>query len=1283
MLFCVSSVARTQFCPIQNGESCLAEFETDNGINVTWTQTISGSLNFSSPLCLDSNKNPIVRTCCNGVWGKTTSKPCSFYALKFSFKCPPGYQEVPIGGGRYICVSLSQPKMWAADCVKSGTQMSFLDLQDDDRAKVFSFLTKRNIKQVWLPAKRQSRYEPIVWELPGHLWHRPVEFENYNIQVRKDIFKGNCVKLIVDTNFLVEADECEKALPVLCVYKYSGLLRTTCAEGREGFETRYATQGKCFFVETFTKALTDAPKTALPGAKDLFSASTIERINIFSEISRELNLQEDARCLVRANGINGSFTVLDHNGKLLVSSYFNCIAWEYRRNVSQPEISLRFDEAQGRLGLTVYSPESIWRSDINSTGINCFTNSDDELVKVLKVKRLVWSGSFKMGIGLMARNVSKAIYEVKMAGDGPGYYWCEAHALPDMSLIKSVQVVASRKQKGSTYSTLMDVLLPNGALDDRKGLKQLAKSFREFLRLSSMQQDHDAQVMAHRVSSVRVMKIESFDPATGRAEIVFHLTVNMNESVVTALDRSFLGAPSLEVFDDKLGVPNYVIEYYKAKEILYRVLRNVSSNHFRFLSLNSTEYCLPVNLSGTQKYNWLSARVGQKSLSKELCLQESGLPLAVKCEGDFIYGGTWEQIDIDQVECISDIPEITKTLANMDEKSLTPQVAKETIGAMSEMTSNNTQIIPADIYFLGKTVQIISDFENRNSSPNDLGSIDRTYYDNLALILNNIMAVDESIVRQSQRSLNSTNILLDSFDQMLSKLSANASLNQVDGTLLLLTPRLLVFIVDPDVQNISGISLHRNSENDTDSSDLFEYDIRPLRSNQSLVELLNDPTVELATFLPAELIQRIDETDAVAGVNGTQAGLQIVFTIYYNDRLFAGELASSLTKVVSVSLPGHGTDLPVLLPTIFRAQTKSSEEISKCGYWDFTTLDLGSWATEGCEYLGASTVDPSIIACGCTHLTHFAYLIMGTHYHQGSDEHKITPLIHSTHTAALDIITFVGCMLSLFGVIGIVITALVFKSWREKPGTKVLLHLSAAIALEMVLIAFVNTESMAESLLSEEKTYNCIILGATLHYSILVAFSWMLITALLQFMRYVKVLGDTRPTRFLLKSSVAGWGAPLIPVILIILINPDSYIPPKEMVAPAICYPKGNALYFGLLLPIALIVIANLVIFVIVMYNIFKIPEVNIRANERDLLVSQLRLSINLFFLLGLSWLFGLATVTKGGIVFSYLFCLTATLQGFVLFLYFIIMDPVTRKFWQLLLSNLGLTCTQKPKDVE
>lgn len=459
-----------------------------------------------------------------------------------------------------------------------------------------------------------------------------------------------------------------------------------------------------------------------------------------------------------------------------------------------------------------------------------------------------------------------------------------------------------------------------------------------------------------------------------------------------------------------------------------------------------------------------------------------------------------------------------------------------------------------------------------------------------------------------------------------------------------------------------------------------------------MYDFIFEKDLEVATFAPQSLIEQLTALDLSVEYDGSTPSslessssttmlppskpsslspppLKIVIKIYFNDHLFLEDHDITdkkvYSKIISISIPGYDRELPEMFPILMRthmnetkkheiiANVLNSENTDSCRYWNYST-----WADDGLEF--QQDFD-NLIWCGFSHLTPFAYLVGGTYNLSISSDIII---ITSIHHEALDIITLLGCSLSLIGIFGIFITAITFRSWREKPGSKVLLQLSGAVALQMILFCFVNTEVLTSHLIENEIYSSCIALGACLHYSVLVQFSWMLIIAFLQYKRYVKVIGNSRPTKFFTKTFLFGWCLPLIPIILMLIINKDAYIPLNDEDNSKICYPGGQALYLAVVLPIALIIIANLIIFILIIYNIIRNTDGKVRQNERKLAVRQARLSILLFFLLGFTWIFGLLAAMKAGILFSYLFCLTATLQGFVLFIYFIILDPITRKMW-------------------
>lgn len=514
--------------------------------------------------------------------------------------------------------------------------------------------------------------------------------------------------------------------------------------------------------------------------------------------------------------------------------------------------------------------------------------------------------------------------------------------------------------------------------------------------------------------------------------------------------------------------------------------------------------------------------------------------------------------------------------------------------------------------------------------------------------------------------------------------------NRLLGVIEVKAKNIISYVIDPAVANVSGIALYQSGSN---SSDLSDFQLEYLYANQSTVDLLEGRSdLEVATFVPQDLLMRINEINQTVSPNVTvqpRPPLRIVITVMATDRMFQENRNVSYYRtngrIVTVTIPGYGPNLPTFLPIVFHTTQDIGNGSQACGYWNFAPKDrdvYSEWSTTGCEFLSmSSNTDPPIVLCGCSHITNFAFLLTGVFKHELPPEEL---LIYEMHAFALDLITVLGCSLSLAGVVGIWITAIFFKTWREKAGSKVILHLSVGIAMQMLLFLFINAEYLIKDINNADKRIICITLGALLQYSVLVVFAWMLITAYLQYLRYVVVFGNPRPPHFTIKSIIVGWILPTIPVILVLGLATDSYLPPNFYdnvnFREKNCYPHGNSLYFGVLLPVAVIFLANFATYIAVIYSITRKMDKSTKKNDTKIQLAQFRLSVLLFFLLGMSWIFGFLVYTEqdGNLIFSYLFCIIATLQGFVLFAYFVIMDPSTRKLWEQFFTSLRCGKSEK-----
>lgn len=1170
----------------------------------------------------------------------------------------------------YFNIKVSAPGPWD-ERFCYGSDRIFFKLNEKKQRFIINYIIdKHNSTEFWVPARSQN-YNPAQWRIPGELWGEPVKVDY------EELSPYDCVSVNVtmDLTPLVVMRNCSDNLPMLCVSRENPLIQAPCEVGSVALRI---VPNQCYRIVRYRPHhLVENPDFSelLKNHAALYLAS-------YSE------MESNEMCLVHFNSSSNTAITLNNQGGLGTVNglprNLTCMIEMYSiPKLEEVEMYLSFEPSVESLILTVYNRRGIWcdqsqpddkRDDRENSecGIRCFTNADYEQLQPVKIKQLVWEDS------------KKSIYELKLYGDGPGYYWCEAHSIFDFELISSPKIIAAKKQKGHYFAFFFNLPCKFVRCDRiNANMKTYGKTIRMLLNNIRNTHGNVGNFKDLDIHNVRVMSIESLEPGV-------HLTVLCHAAV--SLKGSSVDNSSEEDDSEYIeGVKDDFDRDVQVRAHMRRLLSNMLaiSPYGVTNVVNSTNYCFS-ETSASINRTWQPAEIGSSTTTYKLCLLRNGLPVFRKCIGDFLYGATWEPLD-PRFKCATRITQqiITRDLYEIDRKKFAESQPTVALTSVETLVNTTQKIIPADLFYLGRIMQSVAktiksrvdrETSNKTEPTTQLNALNDT--ESIIRIYNSLMDVDRRVFKPAIK-LNSTNILLDAFEKIFNTLSTrndtiysndtHSSNHPEMGVIVYRSPKLITYIIDPSVSNYSGVALYTNDK----SHDFRESKTRLLFANTSEYDLLDEDDLEIATFVPQSLLNRLDEIPAK--INQTllldRPPLRIVLKIYYNDKLFQEDrdIVDNLvfSKIISVSIPGYNPALPEILPLFLKMfKTKSNVSSDSCRYWNYST-----WADDGLEFLAKSSTDNDVVLCGCSHLTPFAYLVGGSYNLSVTADHVI---ITELHKEALDMITILGCSLSLVGITGIVITAIIFDKWREKPTSKVVLNFSIAIAFQMILFCFVNTELLTVHLLENQIFSSCIILGACLHYSVLVQFSWMLIIAYLQFKRYVQVLGNTRPPRFFIKAFILGWCIPIVPVAAVLIIDMHSYIPIDNRDESQICYPSGQALYFGVILPIAAIIIANLIIFLLVLYNIVRGPKEKIRSVDRSSALSQIRLSILLFFLLGFTWIFGLLAAAKISLVFSYLFCLTATLQGFVMFIYFIILDPVTRSMWSTFIK--GLCCGQNNK---
>jgi hypothetical protein len=530
----------------------------------------------------------------------------------------------------------------------------------------------------------------------------------------------------------------------------------------------------------------------------------------------------------------------------------------------------------------------------------------------------------------------------------------------------------------------------------------------------------------------------------------------------------------------------------------------------------------------------------------------------------------------------------TSVTSDLESLMESDESASEIIDELSDISQRYSEFTSDDVYRVGRILEKVRDHNDIN-------------LESLANIVSNLHLIERSILSDSQKKKSATDMILYNVDVIINNHNYTSQVNVT-------AENFMIFISDLNETDFSGLVLLDHPE---------EFHTESLTGDVDIEEVLEYDDLDSAVVLTSGLKQQLLDGKAVV-------------TIFLNDGMFNEEVNKSkyVSKIFGIILPDIGNySEPIRI-----IHKVSAEDYSrKCVHWMFNNTNdvMGSWMSDN-DGTNLSTLSQ----CEFWHTTHFGLILL--------DQDKYD-------SDFLDWITTINCALSMFGLICIVFTAILFKQWRMNTGNQILLNFTFAMILQICVFYGSNKVNRRS-----DDYLLCVIIGVVLHYSIVSQFCWMLVIAILQFKRFVEVLGGP-PKCVLLKACLCGWILPCLPVACVYVFDNDTYVDGSVH----LCYPSGLGLYLGVWLPIAIVVGINIVIFLFIIYSVVhRKTESGVNNNEA---MFQWRLAILLFFMLGLTWTFGFLSELDFGEVFIYVFCITATLQGFVMFLFFIVFNTNTR----------------------
>lgn len=1196
----------------------------------------------------------VTRQCNNTEWlpPLTDLDACLKVVQHFNLSsCPPGFTKISENSHEH-CYQISEPSAWNYPCLKNGGASVLNNLSENEIDSLINSLVKfNNSKYFWLPAHRAKPFSPVTWTIPGPNWGRVIDQDFTTIRSSFSWFK-NCLLLDVE-QLLLKTETCDKSYPSICFYVNNLQYPVECPEEYYGFRFM-PDDGICFGIEqayeetlTYEEFLHNKCKSPMGSTNEY---NEITRF-FFKKVAELKNVPDDTWCWFETSYTsilpfqgNSEISsreignpvlqgVINNNGAIgLMDRQFRlpCMACETQMTYRDTVMALEYIELELKLYLTIYFPSGLWKYDFDDKGVQCFSDAKG-FVKVIDVNDATFLETFNLlhNDTTDGSNVEKVVYTIDLVTKRSAQYWCEGHT-KQLSLVTTSKVVVNPEGNQLHVFALY--------------VKSTFELVSEDDYTSSLVNLTDT--VASILNADKVLAMEIFEYSMKQILILLHVHVGLT-------------GDSEDKGDNIKTTLNLLIGKAETEFQNYNII---------FLNISSSLYCLSTTSIDYTLLEWELTPIGHIAAPIQFCLQHNGLPVKRQCRGSYAFGGFWGDID-GQCDTKFEPSSTTTFLYNFIRGNLSENVTLNfLIDGLNFVLRDVDILIPADIYYLAMSLQHIVNIVQQNETSVEMGDME-----NIAWAMDRILELDNSYLRLSQL-FNSTNIILDSINEIIERLAQKRLMEEQRNfnqnyNHLAIEPQFVVQVCYPELTNITGLAISRKIE----SNNFSDMLIQPLFKNTTLKYVFSIENLEIATWVPENVLNSLCKTSNTTSNASDDYSLKstdvhIIINIFHNDAVFQQLDESRFainSRVIGISIPGYISNLKHPVALVFK-EINSSNTKKVCGYWDFEKKIVGGspgfWTNRDCFYV--ETINDMTI-CECYHMTHFGQLIDI----RGNTKPNVRP--EDIHSRTLNIITLIGCFLSLLGIAGIWITAFVFQTWRKKPGTKVLLHLSTAIALPLIFIVvfdldntiFINVDG--HTTISDNMKVVCIVLGALLHYSILASFMWMLITAVLQFVRYVRVLGVHRPSRFMIKLTLVGWGVPLIPVVTLLLSDTDNYIPDLSTISStqSICYPSGFSFIISVLVPVLIILSVNIVLFILVIHAISTGPDGKMRATDTDLVGAQLRVSTFLFFLLGLTWVFGIFSFTDN-LFWSYLFSLTSTLQGFVLFIYFVICDPVTRTLW-------------------
>ncbi|KAL5010608.1 hypothetical protein ScPMuIL_012913 [Solemya velum] len=668
-------------------------------------------------------------------------------------------------------------------------------------------------------------------------------------------------------------------------------------------------------------------------------------------------------------------------------------------------------------------------------------------------------------------------------------------------------------------------------------------------------------------------------------------------------------------------------------EDLYNVMKSTSSliDHSLItasieISMNGSGSCQAETTKNTKGvFFWPKTPVG-------LTIQSAcptGNNSAVRMCGESTSGEpTWSDTDTSPCRQSTPLLSVTEKLRELANSTINNSNVLSVARTLLNVTMQTIYHTAMDVVYTIQTIEHLFEQEMTRLAYEAQDSIFET--------INYLLGIEQTTLIDAEEYSGAPSRLLENVDKFMSDVS----------------------LENGDVQNVqSNIALFAVVVKPTEYEGLTVVaDVPPNRT-------LTDGTV--AVIKTSEMNAVLEDKDRLSLpaslMSKAKNASRITFAVYRDDKIFSAieQVAAASSgqrrqyplrvnsRVIASSVAGEvitGLVDPVLIQ--FRHNLQA-EGHPRCVYWVHGPMaGERHWKPDGCSIV--KTTDNRTL-CQCNHLTNFALLM---------DVYGTGEMIDADNRKALSILSYIGCSISLCGLVLTLLTYACFSKLRRNNPSKILVHLSVALTgTNLVFLLGMHDYTLGNEI-------GCKIVAVLMHFFLLSTMCWMAVEAFYMYVALVKVF-NAHISRFLLKACLFGWGIPLLVVGATIGINKtDNY----GYQTSEVCWMIPDAFYAAFLAPVAIVLALNFAIFTLVLRQLIQRSSKNLSKTDRLTAASRLRGAASFAVLLGLTWVFAFFAIGSASVVFNYCFTTFNSLQGLFIFIFHCFRKKDARQAWAKLL---------------